>query len=299
MKNVMIILNYNDFYTINSYIERIKKYKNIDKIVMVDNLSTDNSYENLKKLECEKIDVIQTNYNGGYSYGNNFGIKYVKEVYNPSFVTISNPDVVIEEKDITSILEAFDNNKDVAVATGFMYDKNNKLCKNSGLKIPDFYHCLALEFTILTKLLNIRMYNLNDVLKKKYYEVEIVPGSFLICDINKIIESGLYDEETFLYGEERILGYRLRAKGFKTLLVTDARYIHFHGETINKEIKSDFERYKMVSKSKILYMKKYLKSGNIKINLFKAVHEISKLEKFIIFNLYKYKFNSKTLRDVK
>ncbi|WP_294351595.1 glycosyltransferase family 2 protein [uncultured Clostridium sp.] len=294
MENVMIILNYNDFFTVNNYIERIKGYKNIDKIVIVDNLSTDNSYENLKKIGSDKIDIIQTKYNGGYSYGNNFGIKYVNKTYHPKYVTISNPDIIIEENDISTILRSFDKNEDVAVATGLMYNKNNKLCKNSGLKIPNFFQCIMSEFTILSKVLNIRMYNIDKVLKREYYEVEIVPGSFLICDMNKIIQSGLYDEETFLYGEERILGCRLKCKGYKTILATNARYIHFHGETINKEIQNNFIKYDMASKSKIIYMKKYLKANNAQIKIYEAMHKISKLEKFIIFNLNKYKSNYET-----
>ena len=41
----MIILNYNDYETTDKYLSSIKNYKVLDKIIVVDNNSTDSSYE--------------------------------------------------------------------------------------------------------------------------------------------------------------------------------------------------------------------------------------------------------------
>ena len=48
MKTVAIILNYNDADTTIEQLERIVNYKNLDKIVIVDNASTDDSRIRLK-----------------------------------------------------------------------------------------------------------------------------------------------------------------------------------------------------------------------------------------------------------
>ena len=61
MKTGIIILNYNDYETTYDMLNRIKKFKEIDIIVVVDNMSLDNSYERLKKIENEKIKVISSN----------------------------------------------------------------------------------------------------------------------------------------------------------------------------------------------------------------------------------------------
>ena len=53
--NAIIILNYNDSQTVIDYVNLIKDYKSIDKILIVDNCSTDNSYEILKELETNNI----------------------------------------------------------------------------------------------------------------------------------------------------------------------------------------------------------------------------------------------------
>ena len=88
--NAIILLNYNDYKTVIEYINLIKNYNAIDRIVIVDNCSPDGSYEILKKYESDKISVIQTDKNKGYAYGNNYGIHYLEkngEKYD--YITIS------------------------------------------------------------------------------------------------------------------------------------------------------------------------------------------------------------------
>ena len=69
MKTAIIIVNYNDEDETISYVEKIKDYNVINKIIVVDNMSTTiGAFENLKKLEKKdkKISVIQSDKNGGY-----------------------------------------------------------------------------------------------------------------------------------------------------------------------------------------------------------------------------------------
>lgn len=89
----LVILNYNDYKTTIELCNKIKNYDSIYKIVIVDNLSTDDSFINLKTLESYKIDVIKTDKNGGYSYGNNYGAFYLIDRYKIDILFIANPDV--------------------------------------------------------------------------------------------------------------------------------------------------------------------------------------------------------------
>ena len=47
MKNVMIIVNYNDFDTTKRLLDNVKDYKCLDKIIVVDNHSSDKSLSKL------------------------------------------------------------------------------------------------------------------------------------------------------------------------------------------------------------------------------------------------------------
>ena len=67
----LLILNYVDYETTQELVNRIKSYKSIAHICIVDNASPNESFEQLQNNCCDKIDVIQTPKNGGYGYGNN------------------------------------------------------------------------------------------------------------------------------------------------------------------------------------------------------------------------------------
>lgn len=54
MESVLIVLNYNDAITTKKLINNAENIKKIDKIVVVDNNSSDNSLEKLEKLKGRK-----------------------------------------------------------------------------------------------------------------------------------------------------------------------------------------------------------------------------------------------------
>ena len=66
---VLVVLNFNDFDTASEFLARVSSYSNLDKIVVVDNHSTDGSFERLSDFRSEKIHVICAPDNGGYSAG--------------------------------------------------------------------------------------------------------------------------------------------------------------------------------------------------------------------------------------
>ena len=75
--SVMVILNYNDMRVTEKLAGKVKDYECPDRVIVVDNASTDGSYEHLKgAFSKTEVDVIETSVNGGYASGNNFGIRY-------------------------------------------------------------------------------------------------------------------------------------------------------------------------------------------------------------------------------
>ena len=97
-KNVsIIILNYNDSENTTKFVNEISKYSILKSIVVVDNNSKKEYYEKVLLLSSEKVTVIQSDKNGGYSYGNNFGINFLEKNKKTDYVIISNPDVSVSE----------------------------------------------------------------------------------------------------------------------------------------------------------------------------------------------------------
>ncbi|MBP6976600.1 glycosyltransferase, partial [Candidatus Dojkabacteria bacterium] len=74
MKVLIVILNYNGIHLLKKHLSSVVKteYPNFD-IVVVDNGSTDDSVEYLKK-EYPNIKIVKNNTNLGFGRGNNLGV---------------------------------------------------------------------------------------------------------------------------------------------------------------------------------------------------------------------------------
>lgn len=293
--NVIIILNYNDFETTNTYLDLIENFKVLDRIVVVDNCSTDSSFERLKIRETEKVSVIKTESNEGYSHGNNFGIKFAQKQFHPRNIIISNPDIIIEEKSIIRICEFLNTNENVAMATGLVHDLKGKVSSNFATKLPTYFDYLCNSSVVLSKIYNKLFskgmyYNSRDLKKAgNNFYTDLLPGCFFIIK-NKIIkEINYFDERTFLYGEEAILSYKIKDKGYDSVVLINEKIIHLQGVSINKSISSWKKKSKILEESRIIYLKNYLKVNKLQIIIFKMLFNVGKYELFFIRNLKQMK----------
>ena len=102
----MVIVNYNDYEMTSHLLNNIKEYKCFEKIVVVDNNSSDNSFEKLKAFTSKKIIIIK-NKSRKYCSGLNVGAKKLIKELGKCNIIFSNSDIIIDsEEDIKSICEA-------------------------------------------------------------------------------------------------------------------------------------------------------------------------------------------------
>lgn len=277
----IVILNYNDTGTTEVLCKRIYLYKTIDKIVVVDNNSSDNSYENLLQLQVFGIDVIRCEKNGGYSFGNNYGAEYLIKQYDVDIIVISNPDVEFSEgfvKGISDVLIC----SDVKAASGIMVDDNGKVDMHS-LKINSYWRDLLSATLIIKKLLPVPQVITNN---GECIDTEILPGSLFAIASDAWVEIGGLDEEVFLYYEEAILGKRLKDKGYKLKLVTTEHFIHHHSVSINKSV-NRLNKVKQIYKSTLYYWRIYGNVGKFKLILMKVIFTYGIFMRKIMFGVWK------------
>lgn len=287
---ILIVLNYNDYVTTSKYIEMVKKYSVLDKIIVVDNCSTDNSYMFLKKFESQKVDIISTGKNNGYGSGNNFGIKYAESNYKPTTLIISNPDIEVSEKSILKLCNFLTLHKEVAAVSGLIYDKTNNIPDNFAWKLPQYSNLLISTFISISKLFektfNITLkYDKNSLNYIKEMYVDVLSGCFFAIKDSVVKEVDYFEERTFLYNEETILAYKLKEKGYKQCILSSEKIIHYHSVSINKSLKSWRKRNKILEKSRKVYLKHYLKVSKFKIFIFTIMFNVGKYEKFILLKL--------------
>ena len=261
MKVAVIIVNYNDIETTVEYVQKIQEYNIINRIVVVDNLSTTTgAFENLKKIENEKIYVIQSDKNGGYNYGNNVGIKYLKEKNEDyDYIIISNPDIDIQEKAIKNCIKVLIENENIAVIAPRMLNKENKPIRRSAWKLRTF----GLDVIHSTRFLEILFYKLlrkgeysETEYKNEKLEVDAISGAFFIIKNNILKEIGLFDENVFLFYEEDILAKILKKKEYKTISLNTEYFTHYESQTIGKTF-SYYKKMKQLYKSKMYYQENY------------------------------------------
>ena len=103
--------------------------------------------------------------------------------------------------------------------------------------------------------------------------VDALPGSFFMLRRDRLPEGtvhSLFDKNIFLYYEEKVLGRNLKGLGLKTVLVTDASYVHAHSVSIDKSVGKIVGKQKLLHKSKLYYYKKYLHAGPVRMAFARA-----------------------------
>lgn len=272
-----IILNYNDAATALALAEKILEYEILDSIVVVDNHSTDNSWELLKRLKgVPKVHLLRTQANGGYGAGNQEGINFACDHLKADYCIIANPDIHVTARCISRLKEALDHTENAAVASA-------RVKSPLGEELFSYWTLLPLWKDLLdTGLITRRLFRpwLNTPSQKleeggdeNCRLTDAVPGSFFMVKLGVLTPGEikeLFDRNIFLYCEEKVLGQKLKARGLKTLLVTDESYVHAHSVSIDRSYRRVVDKQRLLHKSKLYYYRVYLKSGPLRLRAAKA-----------------------------
>ena len=270
MKTGIVVLNYNDYKTTIDFIEKVKNFKVLETIVIIDNHSTDNSFYYLEKLQSNKIEVIQTEDNKGYASGNNIGIKYLIDNFNIDNIIISNPDIILKEEDLNKLISIIEKNNIDLLAP--IIKQNNELIR--GWKTPNFIDDLLSNINGLGRIVKKRLCYSDDHYNNELSEVEAVSGCFFIIKSQIIKEIGYFDENTFLYYEENILGKKLQKNNKKSFICNDITVTHDLSVSIDKNFNT-LNKYKILKTSQRYYQRKYNKANFIQMFLLYITYLIS------------------------
>lgn len=263
-----IILNYNDAPTVLSLVEEIRDYDCLDSIVLVDNCSTDDSWEQLGRLrDTDKIHVLKTGENGGYGMGNQAGIDYAMEYLEADYLLIANPDIHVTPECIKRVKEALDQTPKAVMASARVVSPSGEDLFSYWMLLPlwkDLLDTGLITRRLFRSMLNTPAYRLKNAGDENCRLVDAVPGSFFMLKpglLTPLDIEQLFDSHIFLYYEEKILGQKFRDMGLKTVLVTDQSYVHAHSVSIDKSLKRIVDKQKLLHRSKLHYYREYLHAG--------------------------------------
>lgn len=288
----VVILNYINWgVTIKCIESIIETTKDIDyHIYLVDNGSPNSPTEEILEIICNNnITFIENKQNKGYSAGNNVGIK--KAIYdNCDEVLISNSDIIFLEGSISSLQKFLKSNTDVGIVGPKLLNLEGNaeapsMLIKTGLKEKYLVRTSLRKFF---KSISNKYYCYDKNLKKPIY-VHAVSGSCFMMSRRCALDIAPFDENTFLFEEELIIGVKMEKSGYKTVYFPEASVIHAHGES-TKSIKA-FSFICFV-KSEIYYCKKYLNASLIELFPLYLIRTLSYCTRAIKHQDFRKKFLS-------
>ncbi len=256
-------------------LNRIRDFSVFSLILVIDNCSTDDSFDILSQFTSDKIQVVRSPKNGGYGFGNNYGLDYCYKL-GYQYAVVSNPDVNFQEKTVRNLLERIDS--DTAMIAPKQYDINGNQISMVAWKIPNILEACVYPFAS-HKIL----YSKDYLESSNCVEVGCVPGAFFLTDLKKWKEIGGYDENIFMYCEESLIGIKVRDAGFKTALLSCEHYIHEHPHDKVKDVKNEVRLHKMWNQNRLYILKNYLHATPSMYQVAKTLYAIY-LGKIIIKN---------------
>lgn len=225
----LIILNYNSADDTSICVDRLLSFERDYHIVIVDNCSTDESYDTLREQygDWERVDVIKTDRNGGYGYGNNFGMRYAIDHYAVEIVGVINPDVLIPEADVidTMVSTLYADQAYGIVGGVIIGPDGNRLLNRSGWNIQTSAQIIRDHFLIYDRF---KKAPAMPELAPDIVQTDCVAGCFFLARVSCMQDIGFFDEEMFMYQEESVVGIKCREHGYKEVIALDAHYFHNH-----------------------------------------------------------------------
>jgi len=240
----IVVVTYNNIELTKKCLESMEKFNNYhnSEIIIVDNMSEkDETREFLIEYEKahEHVKVILNDINGGFSYGNNIGIKAASGEY----IILLNNDTIVTPNWIERLISHFHTNEKL----GMLGPRTNNIGNEA--KIDVSYESIdeMIEFSE-------QLYRENK--GKEYQEIRVL-AFFCVAIKKEVFESiGLLDE-AFGIGmfEDDDFCERAKAEGYSLSCADDVFIYHHLGATFNRE-PSEWKQ-NLFKKNKALYESKY------------------------------------------
>lgn len=218
----IIILSYNTKNLLKECLNSIYKYfpTFTFEIIVVDNASTDGSYEMLKK-DFKDIKLIKSEINLGFAKGINLGCRNAKGEY---FLFL-NSDITIYNSLSLEIIKFMQKNEYVSIAGGQLLDGNGNPQRSYGK-----FYTLPVVFKMLIHGDKGEISTKNSIIKK----VDWVSGGFMAVKREVFLKLKGFDENFFMYMEDVELCYRASIAGFDTYFFPESKLTHLNQGSSNR-----------------------------------------------------------------
>lgn len=243
----IILVNYNGYIDTIECIESLIKMVNIEvcRILIVDNNSTDTSYQILdKKYKQNKyVEILKAKENNGFSAGNNIGIEYAFAQNNVSHIWLLNNDTTVDRFCLENLLlTSSQKNNSIFGTKIYNYNKKNIIDFYGGYIKDSFYntgHMFDGE--------------VDNSETAKAIKVDWLTGCSLFAK-KDIFEKVKLDEKYFLYEEDLAFSLDAKKQNIDLWVIPNA-HIYHKGSASTGKVPFSTKYY--IHRNKLLIVAKY------------------------------------------
>ncbi len=255
-KIFIILLNYNNYIDTIECIKSIKENeKQIEyEIIVVDNKSTNNSVEELEKIEG--IHLIKAEDNKGFSHGNNLGIEYA--INNKAeYLLLLNNDTIITENSISKIYKEMTKHNDVGImGARIMYHEDKNKINYIGGRVNWNKGTVIIERKGKTYIEE----------KQDFKYTEFVTGCCMLIKKETIEKLGYLPEQYFMYYED--IDYCVNAKRHGYKLGVCLNSIIYHKESASSGGMQSAFSIKWNTRNRLIFIERYVQKKVLALTWF-------------------------------
>ncbi len=225
MKLAIVILNWNGANLLKNYLPTVLEYSKGAAIYVIDNASTDESVEILKK-EFPEVSVVINDANYGFAGGYNVGLKSIKADY----YCLLNSDVEVTKNWLEPILKGFKEIPEAKIIQPKILD----------LKKKDHFEYAGAGGGFIDKLgypfCRGRIFQALEEDKGQYNDVTEIfwaTGACMFIKSDVFWELNGFDTDYFAHQEEVDLCWRAKNNGHKVYYIGGSKIYHLGGSTLS------------------------------------------------------------------
>lgn len=260
----IIILLWKDMELLAPLLSTIQE-DNIDiNMLVLDNESSDKSWQYLNSLNDYRLTLIKSKTNLGYTGGINYAVEYgFKNIENFKYFFIINPDAKCTPNLIGNLFRMLKSDKDIACISPKILSED-KCVTYSGGKID--YRKGVVTHIVMT----------DEYYPEPSYETDSYHGCAVLFDAEKFKSVGMMNEDIFIYYDETDLSIKFKQNNYKILYAPALLVFHDTSYTMRK----------------ISFLKTYYMTRN-KLMVF---HRTMSLYNKVYFLLYELRYHLKNKR---
>lgn len=204
------------------------------EVWVVDNASSDGTAEAIRQ-HFPSVCLLESGENLGFAAANNLALRTLgfpdgRDL--PHYVLLLNPDTLIRPGALRALLDGLESSGAGLAGARLVYGDGS--FQHSAFAFPGLAQLVIDLFPVPARLRESRLngrYPRNLYAGNQPFEVDHPLGATFLLRREVIQQTGLFDEQFYLYCEEVDWALRIRAAGWRVVCVPSAEVVHFGGQS--------------------------------------------------------------------